>query len=121
MAGSPKIDKISSPTSSTATIPFYSKHLPLYTVNCSSRPRLSLITPNSLSKMPSHPDLGALGVTYTAMRAMQVICLIIMVGLSGNFVSEAVNAGYYAPPPLVGVLVVVSCPLGRKCTLLRSP
>jgi hypothetical protein len=58
--------------------------------------------------MPSHPELGALGVAYTAMRAMQVVALITMIGLSGNFVSETVDAGYYAPAPLVGALVI-SC------------
>jgi hypothetical protein len=58
--------------------------------------------------MPSHPELGALGVAYTAMRAMQVVALITMIGLSGNFVSETVDAGYYAPAPLVGALVIVS-------------
>lgn len=56
--------------------------------------------------MTSHPALGALGVTYSAMRAMQAVCLIAMIGLSGNFISEVVNAGYHAPPPLVGALVI---------------
>jgi hypothetical protein len=58
--------------------------------------------------MPSPPALGALGVTYTVMRALQAVCLITIIGLSGNFISEAVNAGYHAPAPLVGALVIVS-------------
>jgi hypothetical protein len=47
-------------------------------------------------------------MTYSAMRAMQAVCLITIVGLSGNFVSETINAGYHAPAPLVGALVIVS-------------
>lgn len=58
--------------------------------------------------MPSHPQLGALGLAYSAMRAMQAICLIVIIGLSGNFISEVVDAGYAAPGPLVGALVIVS-------------
>ncbi|KAI9899091.1 hypothetical protein N3K66_005552 [Trichothecium roseum] len=56
--------------------------------------------------MPSPPAHGALGLTFTAMRAMQAVSLIAIIGLSGNFVSETVNAGYVAPSPLVGTLVV---------------
>jgi len=58
--------------------------------------------------MPSAPALGALGVTFTAMRIMEGIALLTIIGLSANFISDAVNAGYVAPPPLVGTLVV-SC------------
>lgn len=47
-------------------------------------------------------------MTFTAMRVMQGISLLAIIGLSANFVSEAVNAGYIAPPPMVGTLVVVS-------------
>lgn len=117
-----KLDKIPSPASPTATLPFYSRHLPLRTARSSSRPRLSLVTPPSLAvgkKMPSPPAHGALGLTFTAMRAMQAVSLIAIIGLSGNFVSETVGAGYVAPSPLVGTLVVVSH--NAATTLLNDP
>jgi hypothetical protein len=100
--------KISSPTLSAASsLPFHNKHLPLRTARSSRRPRLSLITPGALDNMPSPPALGAVGMTFTVMRAMQGISLISVIGMAANFVSETVNAGYYAPAPLVGALVVV--------------
>jgi hypothetical protein len=67
-----------------------------------------LITPDSIAKMTAHPALGALGYTYSAMRVMQGISLLTIIGLAANFISEAVNAGYHAPSALVGTLVVVS-------------
>ncbi|CAH0029735.1 unnamed protein product [Clonostachys rhizophaga] len=56
--------------------------------------------------MTAHPALGALGYTYSAMRVMQGISLLTIIGLAANFISEAVNAGYHAPSALVGTLVV---------------
>ncbi|KAH7156435.1 hypothetical protein EDB81DRAFT_880753 [Dactylonectria macrodidyma] len=58
--------------------------------------------------MHSPPALGALGMTWTAMRAMQVIALITIIGLTSNFISEMVMADYAAPSTLIGTLVV-SC------------
>ncbi|KAF7553763.1 hypothetical protein G7Z17_g3387 [Cylindrodendrum hubeiense] len=97
------IDKISSPAPS---VPFYSNRLPLRTAS-SSRPQLSIVTPESL-KMGSAPALGALGMTWTAMRAMQFIALVTIIGLTANFISEMVMADYAAPSALIGTLVV-SC------------
>lgn len=59
--------------------------------------------------MPAPPALGALGMTFTAMRAMQGVALIAIIGLTSNFISEMVTANYVPPSALVGTLVVVSC------------
>ncbi|KAK8931716.1 uncharacterized protein G6M90_00g026240 [Metarhizium brunneum] len=56
--------------------------------------------------MPAPPALGALGMTFTAMRALQAISLITIIGLASNFISEMVTASYVPPPALVGTLVV---------------
>jgi len=55
------------------------------------------------------PALGALGHTWTAMRAMEFISLITIIGLTSNFIGEMVGADYAAPSALIGTLVVVSC------------
>lgn len=101
-------DKISSSVSSSPILPFYSKHLPLQTAGGSTRPKLTLITPASLDKMPSPPALGALGLTFQTMRSMQFASLITIIGLTANFVSEMVAADYEAPPAIIGTLVIVS-------------
>ncbi|PHH93386.1 hypothetical protein CDD83_3699 [Cordyceps sp. RAO-2017] len=56
--------------------------------------------------MASPPALGALGLTFTAMRALQAVALITIIGLTSNFISEMVTANYVAPSALVGTLVV---------------
>ncbi|GAO19011.1 uncharacterized protein UV8b_01158 [Ustilaginoidea virens] len=56
--------------------------------------------------MPAPPALGALGVTFTVMRALQAVALVTIIGLTSNFISEMVNASYVPPSPLVGTLVV---------------
>lgn len=58
--------------------------------------------------MPAPPALGALGMTFTVMRAMQGVALIAIIGLTSNFISEMVSANYVPPSALVGTLVVVS-------------
>jgi hypothetical protein len=58
--------------------------------------------------MSSPPALGALGVTFQAMRGMQFVSLITIIGLTANFISEMVAANYEAPPAIVGTLVI-SC------------
>lgn len=60
--------------------------------------------------MQQPPKLGALGVTFTAMRAMQFASLIAIIGLVANFISEMVAANQTAPDVLIGTLVVVSLP-----------
>lgn len=92
-----------------AQIPFYARHFPGRTATCSTRPRLSLITPASItSKMAPPPGLGALGFTFTVMKAMQFCALVVIIGLSSAFVSDIVASDYAAPPALIGTLVVVS-------------
>ena len=56
--------------------------------------------------MPAAPKLGALGATFTVMRALQLIALIAIIGLSANFVSEMVAAKTNPYAVLIGTLVV---------------
>ncbi|KAG5929750.1 hypothetical protein E4U42_004677 [Claviceps africana] len=56
--------------------------------------------------MDGPPALGALGKTFTAMRVLQAVTLIIIIGLTSNFISEMVAASYVAPSALIGTLVV---------------
>jgi hypothetical protein len=45
---------------------------------------------------------------FTVARAMQAICLICVIGMTANFVSEMVMAEQRPMGQLVGMLVVVS-------------
>ncbi|PNP48149.1 hypothetical protein TGAMA5MH_00806 [Trichoderma gamsii] len=56
--------------------------------------------------MGSPPALGALGAMFTAMRLLQAVCLITIIGLSGNFVAELVSTSVSTPSALIGTLVV---------------
>ncbi|OLN85382.1 hypothetical protein CCHL11_07960 [Colletotrichum chlorophyti] len=58
--------------------------------------------------MGSAPRLGALGHTFTAMRAMQFVSLVAIIGMVSNFISEINGADALSPPVLIGTLVV-SC------------
>ncbi|TQS31443.1 hypothetical protein Golomagni_08274, partial [Golovinomyces magnicellulatus] len=49
---------------------------------------------------------GALGLTFSVMRAMQLVSLIIIIGMSSNFVAEIVGSDYAPPSALIGTLVV---------------
>jgi hypothetical protein len=51
---------------------------------------------------------GALGLTFTVMRAMQGVALISIIGMTANFISEMVSATLVPPPVLVATLSVVS-------------
>ncbi|GKT97007.1 hypothetical protein Ct61P_14857 [Colletotrichum tofieldiae] len=57
--------------------------------------------------MGSAPQLGALGHTFTAMRAMQFASLIAIIGMVSNFISEINGADALSPPVLIGTLVIV--------------
>lgn len=65
-------------------------------------------------------------MTWTAMRGMQFVSLITIIGLTSNFISEMVMADYAAPSALIGTLVVVSliplasCSLPRVSTFYRD-
>ena len=52
------------------------------------------------------PAYGALGLTFQAVRLMQVICLIAMIGLTANFVSEIISTNLTPAGELVGTLSV---------------
>ncbi|KAK3377026.1 hypothetical protein B0T24DRAFT_701136 [Lasiosphaeria ovina] len=52
------------------------------------------------------PQLGALGVTYTAMRACQFVSLIAVIGMSANFISQIATAERNPPSELIGTLTV---------------
>ncbi|OTA90704.1 hypothetical protein M434DRAFT_397794 [Hypoxylon sp. CO27-5] len=54
------------------------------------------------------PQLGALGVTFTAFRAMQFVSLVAIIGITANFINEIVTSQRDAPDVLVGTLAVAS-------------
>lgn len=54
------------------------------------------------------PNYGALGMTFTVVRAMQMICLIVIIGLTANFVAEITDADQKPPQVIIGTLSVVS-------------
>jgi hypothetical protein len=75
----------------------------------------------SESRKPKHPptpnptptakmqgaNFGALGATFTVVRAMEAISLITIIGMSANFVAEMVAVNQAPPPVLIGTLSVV--------------
>lgn len=77
------------------------------------RPRLSLVTDFDEKPIPLRmrfqaPQLGALGVAFTALRVLQLTSLVAIIGLTANFINEIVTAQRDAPDVLVGTLVVAS-------------
>jgi hypothetical protein len=54
------------------------------------------------------PTYGALGMTFTVVRGMQAVCLISIIGMTANFISEMVSADNVPPSVLIGTLSVVS-------------
>jgi len=55
--------------------------------------------------MPA-PAYGALGMTFTVVRGMQAVCLISIIGMTANFISEMVSADNTPPSVLIGTLSV---------------
>lgn len=53
------------------------------------------------------PDYGALGATFKTVRMMQAICLIAIIGMTANFISEMVQSQQTPPSVLIGTLSVV--------------
>jgi len=51
-------------------------------------------------------NFGALGATFTVVRAMQAISLITIIGMTSNFISEMVSADQAPPKVLIGTLSV---------------
>ena len=56
--------------------------------------------------MPS--NFGALGATFMAVRAMEAISLISIIGMTANFISEMVSSKQSPPNVIIGTLSVVS-------------
>ncbi|KAI1743261.1 hypothetical protein F4680DRAFT_371508 [Xylaria scruposa] len=54
------------------------------------------------------PQLGALGVTFTAFRALQFLSLVTVVGLTANFINEFASSQRQVPDVLVGTVTVTS-------------
>jgi hypothetical protein len=54
------------------------------------------------------PQFGALGATFTVVRAMQGICLVSIIGMTANFIAEMVAATATPPSILIGTLAIVS-------------
>ncbi|KAI0203540.1 hypothetical protein F4808DRAFT_457813 [Astrocystis sublimbata] len=54
------------------------------------------------------PQLGALGVTFTALRALQFLSLVTVVGLTANFINEFASSQRQVPDVLVGTVTVTS-------------
>ncbi|KAI1432855.1 hypothetical protein GGR50DRAFT_696657 [Xylaria sp. CBS 124048] len=52
------------------------------------------------------PQLGALGVTFTALRALQLLALVPIIGLTGNFINEFASEQREVPDVLVGTITV---------------
>jgi hypothetical protein len=66
------------------------------------------------------PQLGALGVTFTALRAAQFVSLVTIIGLTANFVNEIVSVQLNAPDVLIGTLTVVSNCFSSSSTTLAG-
>ncbi|KAI1404288.1 hypothetical protein F4819DRAFT_136596 [Hypoxylon fuscum] len=54
------------------------------------------------------PQLGALGVTFTAFRAMQFLSLAAIIGITANFINEIASSQRDVPDVLVGTIAVSS-------------
>jgi len=52
------------------------------------------------------PQFGALGATFTVVRAMQGICLVAIIGMTANFIAEMVAATTTPPSILIGTLSI---------------
>ncbi|KAK3952308.1 hypothetical protein QBC32DRAFT_212832 [Pseudoneurospora amorphoporcata] len=96
------------PPPPTAPIPV-KPHFPLRTAH-KKRPSLEIITDfNSPrgARMGFHtPRLGALGLTFSVMRALQFAGLIAAIGLCANFIDEFSTKSLESPSELLGALVV---------------
>ena len=53
------------------------------------------------------PYHGALGISFKVSRVFQAMCLITIIGLTGNFISEMVSSSTTPPQVLVGTISVV--------------
>ena len=53
------------------------------------------------------PNYGALGATFKSVRILQAVCLIAIIGMTANFVSNIVSSNQTPPNVLIGTLSVV--------------
>ena len=53
------------------------------------------------------PNYGALGLTFKACRALQAICMVVIIGLTANFISQIVSSNQTPPQELIGTISVV--------------
>ena len=53
------------------------------------------------------PDYGALGLTFKAVRALQAVCMVVIIGLTANFIAQIVSSNETPPPELIGTISVV--------------
>merc|ERR1711939_715610 len=59
----------------------------------------------SAAIMPG-PQFGALGATFTVVRAMQFVSLIAIIGMTSNFIDQMVKLDQKPPSVLIAVIVV---------------
>jgi len=88
-------------------IPFPKAQFPLQTAT-KQRPSLQLITDDTPKPAVMAPRLGALGVTFAAMRAIQFVSFVTIVGMTANFVNRINTSDRDPPGELVGTLVVAT-------------
>lgn len=53
-------------------------------------------------------NYGALGATFKITRALQVVSMVAIIGMTANFISQMVGADATPPSVLIGTLSVVS-------------
>lgn len=55
------------------------------------------------------PDYGAapISATFLVVRLLQLICMVCLIGMTANFVSEIVTSNVQPAKEMVGALVVV--------------
>ncbi|KAK3306048.1 uncharacterized protein B0T15DRAFT_503053 [Chaetomium strumarium] len=91
------------------TAPFPKPKFPLRTAS-KERPSLQLVTDfessQALKMRFQAPQLGAMGVTFSIMRACQFASLIAVIGLCANFINEVAAAEHNPPSELIGTLTV---------------
>ena len=58
--------------------------------------------------IPSY-NAGPLSVTFLGVRVMQFICLIVILGMTGNFINTMVMNDHEPSREIVGTISVVSC------------
>jgi hypothetical protein len=63
------------------------------------------------------PNHGALGASFKIARVLQAACLIAIIGMTANFISEMVSRSTTPPKVLVGTITVVRAAFGAMPAL----